>query len=166
MSQRVFLSWTALLMLLSSADAADTKPAPELKSVTDNLDSVFKELDPKPTIQVMNQGTSLEIRYLPQTFKIHGKTKSGEILAEATDQIGPSHKGFVIHIHLQKKSEVNQAVTPQTIREPYWNTNLDITALDKTDKQIYWALSYGSRTPDTLLKSIRESLKSSGTAKD
>ena len=123
----------------------------------------MKNLDPKPVIEIDNQGNSINIKFRPQTFKIHGKSKSGEIAAEAHDQVGPSFKGFVLNIHLQPKGEINQAVTPQTVTQPYWLMDLEVTSLAKTDKQIYWALSYGTQTSTDLLKEIRQNL--SGLAK-
>ena len=65
----------------------------------------------------------------------------------------------MLRVSVQRRGEVNQAVTPQTIHEPYWSTDLDVTPIGKTDKQIYWALSYRPRTPENILHDIRAALK-------
>jgi hypothetical protein len=162
MSQRVFLSSAALLIFFSAAFADDKPPAAELKSITDQLEPLFKNLSTKPTITFASDGKTVVMRYLPQTFQVHGRGKAGEFAAEAHTEVGPSYKGFVLWIHLQPKGEVNQPVTPQRLQEPYWTTDLDLTPLKNADKQIFWGLSQGSRTSSTLLKEIREKLQSLG----
>jgi hypothetical protein len=159
----------AVLLFFGSAAARDQKADgplqdgdsnAELKTVEKALISVFDRLDPK--VKVEYRGNSLIATYLPQSFKIHGRNKSGEIDAEAHEEIGPSFKGFVLKVHLQPKGTVNQAITPQTIQTPYWPTDLDVTTIASTDKQIYWGLSYGSRTEKELLDKIRAKLKNLG----
>lgn len=157
----VSLSMIALMAVLwvsVNVDADQEKLQLDMKSVSKALEPLLKNLDPKPVVEISNQGNTINIQFRPQTFKIHGKSKTGEIAAEAHDEVGPSFKGFVLNIHLQPKGEINQAVTPQTVQRPYWLMDLEITQLAKTDHQIYWALSYGSQTPKDLLKGIREKL--------
>jgi hypothetical protein len=148
----------AVLLVTVNLDADQEKLQPDMKLVSKALAPLLKNLDPKPVMEISNHGHTINIQFRPQTFKIHGKSKSGEIAAEAHDEVGPSFKGFVLNIHLQPKGEINQAVTPQTVQRPYWLMDLEITELAKTDHQIYWALSYGSQTPKDVLKEIREKL--------
>jgi hypothetical protein len=150
------ITMIVIVMVCSNLGADDEKPFPEIKAVAQSLDSLWKDLDPPPKIAFTNRGRSVEIEYLPQTFKIHHTSKTGEISADAQDEVGPSYKGFLLKIHLQPKGEVNQIVTPFTITRPYWLTDLDVTPLAKTDSQIYWALSYGSRMNKDVLKEIRQ----------
>ena len=37
--------------------------------------------------------------------------------------------------------------------------DLDVTPLASSDRQIYWALSYGSRTDEKLLNGVRQALR-------
>lgn len=162
MSQRTLLATLSLVVCGSLAFAVDPqepKRSPELVGVAEGLQLTLRELDPPADLRFTNQGTTLVATYLPQTFKIHGTTMSGAIDLEAHDEVGPSYKGFVLQVHLQKLGEINQAVTPQTIRRPYWSTDLDVTPLAGTKHQIYWALSYGSRTDKELLVRLRSKLK-------
>lgn len=149
----------AIALACPNLGADDEKPLPEIKVVAQSLQSLWKDLEPPPKIEFVNQGRSLEIEYLPQTFKIHHTAKSGEISATAHDEVGPSYKGFLLKIHLQPKGEINQIVTPFTITRPYWLTDLDVTPLAKADSQIYWALSYGTRMNKDVLKEIRQRLR-------
>ncbi len=54
---------------------------------------------------------------------------------------------------------IRASIVPQTIQQHYWLTDLDVTPIGKTDKQIYWALMYDSRTDQELLDKIRGRLK-------
>jgi hypothetical protein len=137
--------------------SADGAAVAELKVVERSLMPILEALDPQAKVEYRDQ--SLVVAHRSQTFKVHGRNKSGEISEKTHDQVGPSYKGFVLSLHLEPRGEVHQAVTPQTIREPYWLSDLDVTPIGKTDKQIYWALSYGSRTDQELLDKIRLKLR-------
>lgn len=159
MSSKFWIPLTLISLTSFLVLADDEKPDPRLEKVLTQLKPVLKQIDSKVDVEFTNQGHSLVIKYLPQTFKIHGVSKGGEISAQAHDEVEPSYKGFVLNIHLQEKGNINQAVTPQTLKRPYWQTDLDVTELATTDRQIYWALSYGGRTDQELLEKLRSTLK-------
>lgn len=142
---------------LKSTDEAAAQA--ELKTIADTVKMAIGKINPSPQIEYSNQGKTLTVTFLPQTFKVHNVSLTGEVSKEAHDEIGPSYQGFVLSAHLQPKGEVNMLVTPQTIRRPYWNMDLDVTQLAGSDKQAYWALSYGSRTDKAMLDAIREKIK-------
>ena len=124
------------------------------------LRPVLDRLDPKPAIEFpKGDPQSLEVFCLTQKYIIHEKFKSGRVGTNSYEEVGPSHGGFMLRIHVQPKGEVNQAVTPQTLKEPYWLTDLDVTPIAGTDKQIYWALSFAGRSPTNVLSEIRAALK-------
>lgn len=153
----------SLLFLISAAVLfAGDEPAQEVSAgpaiVAEALEPVLKDLKPKVESIYSNQGKTLTLRYLPQTFKVHGVSMTGQVSTEAHDEVGPSYKGFTLTIHLQAKGEVNQLVTPQTVRRPYWSTDLDVIPLAGTDQQAYVGLAYGSRTDPKLLKELRAKL--------
>lgn len=99
---------------------------------------------------------SLLVKYRTRDYKIHGRSKMGEINEQAEVREGPGFRGFLLRVHLEDAGNVNQAVTPQTIREPYWNTDLDVTRMQGTDKQFYTTLSYGKGVDQELLQQIRQ----------
>jgi hypothetical protein len=138
--------------------AADTTTNSELKLVESALQPVLEKLNPKPEISYPSSSSTLLVSYKPQMYKIHGRSMDGEVSPNAHDELGPSFKGFVLKVHLQEKGDVNQAVTPQTLRAPYWQTDLDVTPLTGTQKQIFWGLSYGSRADTNLLTQVRKTL--------
>ena len=139
-------SIVAAAMALTMAGVASADESPDLKQVAIALRPVLEKLDIKADISYPSGTTSLVVSYRSQLYKIHGRSMNGEISPDAHDETGPSFKGFVLRVHLQDKGEVNQAVTPQTLQEPYWQTYLDVTPISGTQKQVYWALSFGSRT--------------------
>jgi hypothetical protein len=156
---RTQLPWWALAMLMPFClIAADAPTNAQLKTVAAALQPVLEKLEPRPEFAPSSSDTLL-ITYKAQVYKVHGRSMTGEIFPEVHDQLGPTFKGFVLGIHLQNLGEVNQAVTPQTLQEPYWKTDLDVTPLAGTQKQIFWALSYGTRTDAALLAELRQRLK-------
>lgn len=143
----------------SPAPAADSTSNAVLTTVAAALEPVLAELDPRPSIDFPDGSPSLVVTHLPQTYKVHGRSKSGQVSTNVHDEVGPGFGGFVLRVHLQPKGEVNQACTPQTIREPYWQTDLDVTPIGGTGEQAYWALSYMGRTPTNVLAAIRAGMK-------
>jgi hypothetical protein len=137
--------------------AADLTPS-ELKAVQSAIEPAILKLDPFPEIGYLDDGRTLLVAYKTQTYKVHGKLKTGEVSPETRDEMGPGYKGFILRVHLQDAGEINQAVTPQTVHEPYWQTDLDVTALKGTKKQIYWGLSYGAQTDTQLLSNLKRKI--------
>ena len=160
--QKFYILGLLVVAVASGAFASPTKPSPELKAVVQAIQPALKKLEPAAKVEYSDSSESVSITYLPQTFKVHGISMTGEISPKAHDEVGPSYKGFVLQIHVQPKGLVNQAVTPQTLHRPYWLTDLEVTPLANSTKQIYWALSYGSQTNTQVLETLRAKLKVMG----
>lgn len=158
MRSTLFISFATALIGTTILIAEEAPPRPELKVALQSVQRSIEKLAPGAKIEFEGSET-VKIMHLPQTFKIHGVSKGGDISPEAHDEIGPSARGFILTLHIQPKGEINQAVTPQTLRRPYWLTDLDVTPMAKSDQQIYWGLSYGTRTDAKLLDEIRTRLR-------
>ena len=102
---------------------------------------------------------------LTQKYIIHEKSKSGQVGTNSHGEVGPSQGGFILRVHVEPQGETNKAILPQTLKEPYWLTDLDVTPVAGTDKQIYWRLSYAGRPPTDILNDIRAALKQLGKQK-
>jgi len=152
------------LVLLCSAHADDPKsgPAPALLKAEKTLRAVLVDVDPAPLFEFSEHSESLVVKYRTRKFMVHSTTKTGKHSEEAIEVEGPSYQGFQLKIHLQKAGTINQAEVPQTIRRPYWKTDLDVTLIPATDKQLYWGLSYGTRVDKPLLKQVKEAINSLG----
>ena len=85
---------------------------------------------------------------------------TGEWSTNMFEEIGPGFKGFVLRVQLQKLGEVNQAMTPQTLQEPYWRTFIEVTPVAGTTNQIFWGLSSGSSADQDLLAKVKQALES------
>lgn len=112
-----------------------------------------------PDVIITTNETTLTASFQTMTFKIHGRFMTGEIEKEARDDVGPKHTGFILTASLQPKGEINQACTPQTLQRPYWLTDLDVTPVAGSDRQLYWGLSYGTRTDTNTLAHLRAAVR-------
>ena len=124
------------------------------------LRPVLDRLDPPPTVEFPpDTPTSMHVFHRPQAFTVHDRYKSGQVGAAGRETIGPGFGGFVLRVHVEPRGEVHQAVTPQTIREPYWMTDLDVTPVGGTDRQLYWALAHTGATPTNVMADLRAALR-------
>ena len=146
-------------LLLSGLTTARAQLAPVLQQVEKRLQVALVPLILPPIAEHPDAEQTLVMRYRAQKFLVHSHSMMGEWSTNAVEQIGPNYRGFVLRVYLQRLGEVNQAITPQTLQEPYWRTYLDVTPIAGTTSQIYWALSYGSRTDETLLARIKKTLQ-------
>lgn len=146
-------------VLLPWGMMAAEQVVPELQRVAAALRPVLEKLEPQAEIMFPENSGALAVHHQTQPFKIHARSMTGEISTNAHDEIGPGFRGFVLSVQLQELGEVNQAVTPQTLQQPYWKTDLEVTPLGGTRKQMFWALSYGSRMDAAVLGQIRKTLQ-------
>ena len=148
-----------LLGLTGMTALGAERAVPELDRVAAALQPVMATLAPAPEVKTDGAST-LTVSYQTQTFKIHGASMAGEFAKEAHDETGPTFKGFVLSVSTQPKGQINQGMTPQILRRPYWQTYLQVTPVAGSDKQLFWGLSYGSRTDPALLARIRQAVES------
>lgn len=139
------------------APVVAAQPVPEL----DRLTAALGSLAPPATF-TRDSATTLRVSHRVQTFMIHDRSMDGRIATEAREEVGPSHQGFVLFAEVQPAGTVNQANTPQLLRRPYWETWIDVSPLPGSDRQVYWGLSYGSRTDTNLLSKIKAVLGGPG----
>ena len=152
----------ALVTTQANAEEGKIERDPVLLKVEKSLRSALAQVVPEPSFEYPAYSKSLVVKHRTRKFMVHGRTKSGKISEKAHEVEGPSYKGFMLRVHLQKAGTVNQARVPFTSREPYWRTDLNITEVAETDKQLYWALSYGTRVDKELLRKVDETVKGLG----
>lgn len=137
---------------IASADVA--APSPEIDRVAAILEPLLSSLSPTPK-QERESPSSVQFSYRTRSYRVHGASMTGEYEKEAREETGPDSDGFILQVDLQEKGRINQADTPQILRRPYWETYVQTTPVVRSDKQLYWGLSYGSRTDKKLLARIR-----------
>jgi hypothetical protein len=145
-----------------AAEKKENKPDAALLKAQSVLTAALKDLDPKVTFSYDQNLPSLVVRYQTRKFMVHGRSKIGKVSEKAHETEGPSFKGFLLRIYLEKKNQIRAAVIPQTLREPYWSTDLNIVELPGDQQQLYWTLSYGVRAPVEAKKKIRLAMESLG----
>lgn len=139
-----------------------SEPDPVLKGAAGALRSALGGLGAAVSFEYPEHLASLTVRYRTRTFMVHGGSKRGAYTKEAREQEGPRYDGFLLRVHLQEAGAVHQAMVPQTIRGPYWQTDLDVTVVPGTGKQLYWALAYGSSSDQGALQNVRAALRGLG----
>ena len=151
----------AALALLSTTVHGEEKkiePDPVLVILGGKIEQELGKLDPKPTFEIpeSNLRKSLVVRYKTRQYTIHPRNMTGRISEDTVQLEGPSDDGLLLRAHVQPLGEVNQACVPQTIRETYWSIDLQVYEIEKEQKQIFFALSYNSRTDPELIKKLKE----------
>ncbi|PCJ56697.1 MAG: hypothetical protein COA79_18000 [Planctomycetota bacterium] len=89
---------------------------------------------------------------------VHNGTMTGEYSKKSYMKEGPANKGFILWLQIQKIGTVNQAVLPQILILPYWKTFLNVTAIDKTETQLYWGLSFNRNSDRKLLDKLKKAI--------
>lgn len=142
-----------------ATEAAD----PVLISLQSKLKHELRNLKETPTFEIPegSSGKSLLMRYRTREYQVYRSNKAGHLGKELVPTEGPDDEGILLlRIHVQSKGEVNQAVVPQTIQEPYWSTLLNVHPVADSQKQIYVAMSSRGRTDKELVKSVIKLLAS------
>jgi hypothetical protein len=92
------------------------------------------------------------------TFTIHRRWKTGEILEQTDQTEGPNFEGFILALSVQEGKYEGQAVVPQTLGTPYWQTYIDRPATEDGQGHYVINFSYGSRLNKEFMKELFEAL--------
>ncbi|MFB3895052.1 MAG: hypothetical protein ACE14V_02000 [bacterium] len=146
-----YLTFIWIILAIISANAADFK-SNDWKT---NLEAVIHQYDTTGT--VINENGTYTYRYHTQIFKVHPLvSKLGEVAEKAVDQEGPKIDGILLRARLNDGDyRLNQLVMPQVIKEPYWNTFINVYPIEK-DKYISVSLSFGTRSDTKFFEAIRD----------
>jgi len=153
-----------LFLSLCFARAEETTPRSDtvLLRAEKSIRIALADIDPEPIFEYPKHAKSLIVKYRTRKFMIHNGSMIGKYSEKAHEEEGPGYKGFMLTINLQKAGAANQACIPQTIRGPYWRTDLNITVIKGSDKQLYWGLSYGNCVDSKLLEKTRTAVNALG----
>lgn len=150
-----------VLTLAVSALAGQPKvsPDPVLEALKDRLEYEFENLDPKPTFEIPDiyGDHSLTVRFKTRDYVVHPrKSKTGGFAETTKTSEGPSVRGFLLRVQVERLGLVHQLVVPQVIREPYWYVYVNIYPVKNTQKQLYFCLSYTEGTDQTLVDKMKK----------
>jgi len=145
-----------LLITLATVSYSNDNEA-IFKIAKEKIDPIIATLKPKAIIELKNENT-LIISYRKRKFTIHGTSMIGKHSDKPYETDGPDYKGFILTLYVQTTGTINQAITPQILKRPYWSTYLNVTPIRSTKKQFFWSLSYGRRTDKKLLEKIKKAI--------
>lgn len=113
-----------------------------------------------PDADITQHNGQLRAKYSTMEFTVHRHWKTGEYL-QLTDQIeGPNFKGFILQISVESGKYTGQAIIPQILRQPYWQTYIDRPATIDGKSHYVINFSFGSRVDskfkDAIIKAFRK----------
>ena len=108
--------------------------------------------------EIAQDDGKLTAKHGTMVFTVHRHWKTGEIRKETDEVEGPNFRGFVLRISVRDGKYEGQAMVPQTLREPYWQTYIDRPPTE--DGKGYYVIdfSYGSRLSRAFMSDLFEIL--------
>lgn len=150
------LTKAVLVWLVLMATEAVGHGAPLPEALANTLKAAIQKECPDAKFEVA--GDSFIAKHKTMLFTVHDRLMTGEIRSQTRQQEGPNYKGFLLQVTLQPGRETPQALTPQTIREPYWSTYIN-NPPTSDGKDHYWvSFSYGGRLDQKLKAAILEAI--------
>lgn len=116
-----------------------------------------------PEAEIRITSNSLTAKHGTMMFDVHHRDMTGEISAESDRMEGPNLRGFLLTITIQEGRYNGQAIIPQTLREPYWQTFIHRPSTQDGTSHYVFDFSYGARTDPELKEAIFGLLSLSGS---
>lgn len=142
----------------SWAQKPRTAPDPALVALKARLHTLLQRDQPKATVAIQSEpgdNATLHAEYQTQTFLVYSRAMTGQISAKPYAQVGPNYQGFRLELSVQPGPYAGQAVVPQDLREPYWQTYIDAVPLKGGNQYLAVRLSYGEQTNSRLLDKLK-----------
>lgn len=144
----------AVLTFAATASVGRSEPPPD--ELVNRLTAVICKECPDAEFEVADN--AFTAKHGTMMFTLHGRSMGGAIRSKTHQEEGPNYKGFMLKVTLQQGREVHQAVTPQTLRGPYWKTYIDDPPTPDGENHYWAAFSYGSRLDQKLKTAIEEAI--------
>jgi hypothetical protein len=111
------------LILLAFSIAASSADATELPNdLVNKMRTTVRELCPDAQIEVSDR--EFTAKHGTMMFTLHNTSKTGEIHPKTYQTEGPSFRGFILTVSLQKGPYRGAAVVPLTDQGPYFPPSL------------------------------------------
>ena len=143
-------------------------PHPALLTLEIRLRALLDSIAPDAEVRIEQHGLVAE--YQAQKFLVHSQEKDGEFREEPTETVGPTSKGFrlVAYVHPRAERERQGIELPKgpalaTTRraEPDWTTLDTICPLGRSNEDLWFHLSLGSRTDSELRSRLLQTVAAS-----
>ncbi|TWT31240.1 hypothetical protein KOR34_46160 [Posidoniimonas corsicana] len=142
----------AIGALAAHAEDTATQADSLLQRVEEDFRAAFPDLADELRFEYpQHYPSTLVVDYRTRKFTVYGRSMTGEVSEQPHEAVGPTHVGFRLQISVQDDSVVNQAMMPQSLREPYWVTDLSERHPAGTGKQLFCRLSRGGRLDQDVL---------------
>lgn len=141
-------------MLLVMTPTIDAAPPPEM--LTKSLMNVIRKHCPEAVITVTDRAFIAKSGTMK--FTVHGRSKTGEISVRTHEEEGPNFKGFLLFISQESGPYQGAAAVPQTLKGPYFPTDLDAVPTDDGTGYYWVNFSYGSRLDPELKQALLEAI--------
>ena len=130
--------------------AKETKLDEPLNSLSEEIIKLF----PEGSILQVSGSKGFSIQHETQEFMVHNINMIGQISKNAHKATGPSYKGAIFRINILDQDAAIQAVTPQTLRKPYWSSYINHLKFD--GYSLFYSFEYGTRTDKKLFNSVTQ----------
>jgi hypothetical protein len=107
-----------------------------------------------PDAEISAKGAAFSAKFGTMMFTVHYRSMTGEVSKETRQEEGPNFRGFVLSVSLQNGRYEGQAMVPQALKEPYFETYIDAVPTEDAKGHFWIRFSYGSRTDSKLKEAI------------
>jgi hypothetical protein len=145
-----------MVVALVSAIASVGRPEPPPDELVNRLTAVIRKECPDAEFEVADN--TFTAKHGTMMFTLHNKSMTGAISSRTHQKEGPNYKGFILKVTLEQGRRVNQVVTSQTLRGPYFPTYIDDPPTPDGKNQYWVTFSYGSRLDKKLKTAIEEAI--------
>lgn len=154
------LSLALLLSLFTNPlfGADEKEQHPVLKKLSAGLAEIAKDLGEGTELQTDQANVGLAFR--TRTFMVHGGSKTGRFAKKAHQEKGPDVDGLMVEVRVGEGRYLGAAVTPQTLRRPYWKTFINQYPISKGREYLFLSLSTGARPNREVVAKVHKLLDS------
>jgi len=127
------------------------------------LQNIIKDKFPKADFAT--KPNFLQISENVMTYMIHTVDKTGSISEKAHEENGPKHNGFLLRIQVVEGIYQGAADLPQTLKGPYWDSEVFIVNLMKRKAYLHVKFSFGKQISKEFVEKIIEIIKKGSLSK-
>jgi len=130
----------------------------ELKILETSLAPALAGLTPTPKLSFIPAERMMQADFRAKSFKASDSPRSRG-RTPSRYEFGPDEQGFVLTAQFQDAGSPNSLSALATPEGMNWKTDIGITPVTGTPKQVSWALSHGANLDPAVLEKLRQGLQ-------
>ena len=150
----ITIGWLVSIRPGSAEVEEDNPPHAALEALAPQLRGFLDVECPDAELEI--NGTTLIGKHQTQEFMVHNIGMDGRIADESHPVEGPNYQGFLLRLDVVEGPLENQAVLPQVLSEPYWQTYINAFPMEGGAVYLLISLSYGMRTEAHIIETIEQ----------